>query len=168
MKLNFKEHLTDFALDKARDYIDDSIGDDSNTDLSQDIPIIEELSEDFDYVHIEHTNDSSLLEAKDTSKELLSKLEAKNLFTLPSVITIGFFLLSLVYIDVDQALSDGVFTTRETFKVVYLLFGGVAQLVSRGSEGSTNVYTPHGLPGKNKEDYDGDGIINELDDTPWG
>ena len=96
---------------------------------------------------------NNLLNAQTSSVELLNKTKGKNLFSLPSVITIGFFLLSTVYIDIDQSLEDGRFSTREMFKILYLGLGGLAALVARGSEGKTGVYSPNFLPGLSKEDF---------------
>lgn len=167
VQLKFKEQLTDLALDKTRDSIDYKIGD-NTPDLTDNIDLINDLSHEYDHIHIEHSDNSSLIEAKNISKNMINTIEKKNLFSLPSIITIAFFLLSVIYIDLDQSLEDGTLSLREGTKIVYLFLGGIAQLFARGSEGAANVYTPKGLPGKHKEDFDKDGIPDHLDDTPWG
>lgn len=155
MKLNFKEHLTDFAIDKAKDFIVDAI---TKEDEVEEAAITFEQNasaiEGWDpYTEPANITTSAVVEAKVVSKELLNRVEGKNLFSLPSVLTIAFFLLSTIYVDVDQALDDGNIEPREYFKVFYLLFGGVVTLVARGSEGKSGCYTPGNLPGLKKKDF---------------
>lgn len=128
-------------------------------------PYINDYEQPFNY-EMNNVSLDEVTELKQASKRHIKNVKAKNLFSLPSMITILFFLLSTVYIDLDAALMDGYINRREGLKLVYLLFGGIATLVARESEG--DVYTPHGIPGHNKEDFDMDGIPNELDDTPYG
>lgn len=158
MKLNFKEHIADFAIDTIRDM---AIGD---KPVEDSYPVEPTYDESYDESFYSAEVSPTLMNVSEEAKQnaiTVVKTKGKNLFSLPSMLTIGFFLLSTIYIDVDQALDDGNLSARELFKVFYLLFGGVVTLVARGSEGRTGAYTPKGLPGLSKEDFideDQDGI----------
>lgn len=153
--LNFKEvvgnAVKDTATDLLQDGVDELVGrNDEVFDLEEEIPLIDDpyISE-----HVVPDN-TSLRQVKAKSEELIQGVNAKNIFSLPSIITVLFFLLSTVYIDIDSALEDGKFTTREWFKVFYLAFGGVATLVARYNDPSGHeIYTPHFVVGKDKEDF---------------
>lgn len=97
----------------------------------------------------------------------LPKYDKKNVFSLPSVIGIFMFILSSCFMAVYEAVEDDDFSLQEKLLVGYLFLGGVAEVVLRGSEGATAVYSPKGLPGKSKDDYDNDGIPNDEDAHPY-
>ena len=97
----------------------------------------------------------------------LPKYDKKNLFSLPSVVGIFMFLLSSCFMAVYEAVEDDNFTLQEKLLIGYLVIGGAAEVVLRGSEGATAVYSPKGLPGKSKDDYDDDGIPNDRDNHPY-
>ena len=94
-------------------------------------------------------------------------VDKKNLFSLPSIITVSFFIISTIYVDYDAALEDGRISRRERLKIFYLLFGAVATLVSRGSEGASKPYVPKWIPGPHLKDMDGDNDIDEEDERLW-
>ena len=93
----------------------------------------------------------------------LAYITHKNLFSLPSIITVLFFVLSTIYVDYDAALEDGRISRRERLKIMYLLLGAVATLVSRGSEGRSAPTVPNWMPGPHKKDYNHDGVIDDED-----
>lgn len=93
----------------------------------------------------------------------ISGVKKQNLFSLPSIITVLFFVVSTIYVDYDAALEDGRISRRERLKLFYLLLGAVATLVSRGSEGKSAPTVPDWMPGPHKRDYDGNGVIDEED-----
>lgn len=97
----------------------------------------------------------------------LPKYDKKNLFSLPSVVGIFMFLLSSCFMAVYEAVEDDNFTLQEKLLIGYLVIGGAAEVVLRGSEGATAVYSPKGFPGKSKDDYDDDGIPNDRDSHPY-
>lgn len=98
----------------------------------------------------------------------LPKYDKKNIFSLPSVVGIFMFVLSTSFMSIYNAVEDEKITLQEKLLIAYLITGGLSEVLLRGSEGATAVYTPNGLPGKNKDDYDSDGIPNEEDSTPQG
>lgn len=98
----------------------------------------------------------------------LPKYDKKNIFSLPSVVGIFMFVLSTSFMAIYNAVEDEKITVQEKLLIAYLITGGLSEVLLRGSEGATAVYSPKGLPGKNKEDYDSDGIPNEEDSTPEG
>lgn len=97
---------------------------------------------------------------------LTSPIRQKNLFSLPSIITVLFFVFSTIYVDYDAALEDGAISRRERLKIIYLLLGAVATLVSRGAEGKTEAVVPGWLPGP-KRDLNNDGTVDEQDYHIW-
>ena len=153
--LNFKEIIGDVVKDKAVDLLQDGVNELFDIEELEEEDIDAPFVIDDPGVYIPHdTPSSSLEEAKVKGEELIQGVNAKNIFSLPSIITVLFFLLSTVYIDVDSALEDGKISMRELFKVFYLAFGGVATLVARYNDPSGHeVYTPHYCIGKDKEDF---------------
>lgn len=106
---------------------------------------------------------NSIDHIQDSLQKRVAVIQKKNLFSLPSIFTIFVFLLSTAFLDIDAALEDEKITPREAFKIVYLIMGGLATVVARGSEPPTQTWTPKRLPGYNKEDINGDGIVDEKD-----
>ena len=169
-KLNFKEALTEVAKDVAKDAahdlvqgtVDEIVIDDSVEDGSLPPSIIHDPNLSYE------RPSESLIEAKANAQVLLEKVEPKNLFTLPSILTVLFFMFSTVYIDLDQALEDNKISTREFFKLFYLAFGGLVTLVARYNDPKTDVYTPHNVLGKDREyfvDLNKDGIDDRDQDA---
>jgi len=159
--LNFKENLKEVIVDEVADLIEDQLVPEQNDVQPATVsggPLhTDKYAELIDLIH-------------KTSKNhiVVQKQQGKNLFAASSVITIFLALVTSVLVQVDVALSDGEFSNREGIQVAITLVGAISSIFARGTEGSQGVYTPHGMIGPNKEDYDGDGIINELDDTPLG
>lgn len=163
-KLNFKETLTEVAKDVAKDAahdfvqgaVDEIFIDDSNANVNVPPSIIHDPG-----ISYETGPSESLIEAKANAQILIEKVEPKNLFTLPSILTVLFFMFSTVYIDLDQALEDNNISTREFFKLFYLAFGGVVTLVARYNDPKSEIYTPHNVLGKDREyfvDQNKDGV----------
>lgn len=95
-----------------------------------------------------------LIKNESKNQVIIQKQKAESLFSAKSVITVLAFLVSSVLIQVDVALADNTFSNREIIQIAITLIGAVGTVAARGAEGANGVYTPHGLPGLNKEDYD--------------
>ena len=162
INLNFKETIADLAKEQALDFVADKVEDFLVQDEEEPF-VIDELPS---FETTEYTPPSQeVQEAKQAAKVLVQKVDGKNLFSLPSMITIAFFILSTCFLDIDAALVDGKMSFREGFKIVYLVMGAVATLVARGSEGKVGAHTPDWCPGLNKCDFideDGDGIDDRI------
>lgn len=95
----------------------------------------------------------------------LPKYDKKNIFSLPSVVGIFMFVLSTSFMAVYNAVEDEKITLQEKLLIGYLIAGGVSEVILRGSEGATAVYSPKGLPGRDKDFYDenGNGVDDRLE-----
>lgn len=113
----------------------------------------------------ESFNTPMMPQTQEIPKFALPKYDRKNVFSLPSVVGVFMFILSTAFMSIYTAVEDEKVTTQEKLLIGYLVLGGISQVVLRGSEGATAVYSPKGLPGKNKEDYDinGNGIDDRLE-----
>lgn len=162
-KLKFEEHLPTFAGEVLKSKIDDITDKVVGTTPMEETQIekVEGPLKTDQYKEIIDT-------IQDHSKTYIirQKQKAENLFATKSVIAIIAFGITSILTSLDQALVDGTITSREWIQVGIALVGSASVIASRGAEGSTGVYTPHGLPGLHKEDYDGDGIIDKLDKFP--
>lgn len=156
--LNFKDVLGNVVKDKASDFVEDKIEKVLNIEEPKDFTIHDpSLDTESASINYHHSNNEfsteSLERARSKSEELIQKVDASNIFTLPSIITVLFFLLSTVYLDLDAALADNKLSLRESLKLLYLGLGGVATLVARYNDPKKDVYTPHYVLGKDKEDF---------------
>ena len=154
INLNFKETIADLAKEQALDFVQDKVTD-FLVDDEEEYTVIDELPQ-FDstpYEPVSNPPSQEVLQAKQAAQVLVQRVEGKNLFSLPSMITIAFFILSTCFLDIDAALIDGKLSFREGFKIVYLVMGAVATLVARGSEGKSGTYTPDWCPGLSKCDF---------------
>ncbi len=157
INLNFKDVLGNVVKDKASDFVEDKIDKVLNIEEPKDFTI-HDSSLDNEPATINYRPDNefstqSLERARAKSEELIETVDASNIFTLPSIITVLFFLLSTVYLDLDAALVDNKLSLRESLKLLYLGLGGVATLVARYNDPKKDVYTPHYVLGKDKEDF---------------
>lgn len=148
--LNFKENLKEALIDEAVDAVIKNpeeflhIEEPDVAIITTPGPLYTENYKDLvDLIH-------------ETSKQhiLIKKQEGISLFGASSVIAIFLTLVTSILVQVDVALADGQFTNREGIQVAITLIGAITSIAARGSEGSQGVYTPHGVPGLNKEDYD--------------
>ena len=111
--LNFKENLKEVIVDEVSDLVEDQVG--NLLDVEEDVePAVigggplhtEKYEELIELIH-------------ETSKNhiVVQKQEGKNLFAASSVIAIVLTLLTSVLVQVDVALADGEFSTREGIQV---------------------------------------------------
>lgn len=175
-KINFKERLANLVVDEVVDKVVDKI-----FTPEDELEIPSELETQYDEADVidivpyntplQTAKYQELIDAVNAASKLKlqkQKQEGKNLFSLPSVITIAVFAITGLLTQVDQSLADNVISTREWVQIAITGAGVIGTIAARGGEGRTGVYTPHVLPGLNKEDFDGDGIPDDEDDTPWG
>lgn len=188
-KLNFKENLKEIVVDEIADIIGDELFPKEKQPQENDFiqppsniqaplqpitesPINSPVNNIDTYRGPLHTDKYEelidLIHTTSKNNIIVKRQQGKNLFTVTSVLTIFLTLLTSILVQVDLALSDGKFSSREGIQVAIILIGGATSIFARGTEGSQGVWTPHGMPGLDKEDFDGDGIINELDNTPYG
>lgn len=157
VKLKFEEHIPRLAKEALASKIDDVLFEEDSTVIVQkETPLQTEKYKDI----IDSIQDHS------KTYIIKQKQKAENLFSTKSVIAIIAFGLTSILTSLDQALVDGTISSREWIQVGIALVGSASVIASRGAEGNTGVYTPHGLPGLNKEDYDGDGVPDNLDAFP--
>lgn len=178
-KLNFKEKIADVVIDKVvnevRDEVRNRVFPNYKSEPLTETPLVDDQYLDSEVIYNNTPLQTDKYEelinvVNDISKKRIykQKQQGKNLFSTPSVITILVFLCTAILTDVDQALVDSNISTREWIQIAITFAGAIGTVVARGSEGTTGVYTPHGIPGMNREDYDNDGIPDDEDDTPWG
>lgn len=98
-------------------------------------------------------------EVKLKSSVMTDKVE--NIFSTKSFLTLIVFTLSLLFTQIDNALLDEKIDRTEWTTIFVTILGTVSTTLARALEKDTSVYSPHGLPGLNKEDYSTD-INNEL------
>lgn len=99
-------------------------------------------------------NNTNISPVELNPNQLLQKVDKKNLLSLPSILIMSFFIFSTIFIDLNESLMDGKIDLREGLKISYLLLGAVCTVLGRGIEKPTITYTPHGLPGLDKEQLD--------------
>lgn len=175
-KLNFKETLANLVVDEVVDKVVDKIftpEDELEVPSELDTQYLEPDAVDVVPYQTPLQTDKyqELIDAVNHAARLKmqeQKQRGKNIFSLPSVITVIVFAVTGILTQVDQALADNVISTREWVQIAITATGVAGTIAARGGEGRTGVYTPHILPGLNKEDYDGDGIPDDEDETPWG
>jgi len=175
-RLNFKEQLANLVVDEFVDKVADKI---FSPEDDLDIPV--ELENQFiesdvvESLKEENLNKETPLQTakyqelidiiNKTSKGKMQKYkqEGKPIFSLPSIITIAVFGITGILTQVDQSLSDNIITPREWVQLTITAVGVIGTIAARGGEGRTGVYTPHALPGLNKEDFI-DEDLDGLDD----
>lgn len=172
-QINFKENLKKALAGEVVDLVEDQVGNllgvaDEVPQAPNPVPVVTGPVVGGPL----HTDkyDELIELIKESSKNhiIVKKQQGKNLFAASSVIAIVITLLMSVLVQIDSALVDKEFTAREGIQIAITLVGAASSIFARGTEGKAGVYTPHGVWGPDKEDYDGDGIPNHLDDTPIG
>jgi len=176
-KLNFKEQLASIVVDQVVDKVAEKIfSPEDELDIPAELSnqysesdVLENISSES--TPLQTAKYQELIDAVNSAAKLKmqkQKQQGKNLFSLPSVLTIAVFAVTGILTQVDQSLADNVISTREWVQIAITGAGVIGSIAARGGEGSTGAYTPHILPGLNKEDFDGDGIHDDEDETPWG
>lgn len=161
-KLNFKENLKNIITNQVSDVVDEAL----KTKKSE-VNTEEVVYSESGPLYTDKYNELiDLINSK--SYEKLNKQKADNLFSSKSVITVFAFLVSSVLVQLDTALLDRNISLNEGVGIAVALLGSISTIAARGSEGATGVYTPNNMPGLNKEDFDGDGVFNKEDETPFG
>ena len=159
--LNFKENLKEIITDEVSNVIDNQVN-----KILDDEPAVITDHVGGGPLHTEKYEELVELIKQESKKQvIINKQKGENLFSAKSVITTLAFLVTSVLIQVDVALADGKFSQREGIQVAITLIGAISTVAARGSEGDTGVYTPHGIPGLNKEFYDlnNNGIDDRLE-----
>lgn len=159
--LNFKENLKEIITDEVANVIDDQVD-----NILEDEPAIITDHPGGGPLHTDKYEELVDLIKEESKKQvILNKQKGENLFSAKSVITTLAFLLTSVLVQVDVALADGEFSKREGIQVAVTLIGAISTVVARGSEGDSGVYTPHGIPGLDKEYFDlnNNGIDDRLE-----
>jgi len=159
--LNFKENLEKVIADEVSDLVENQVGNLLNVEEDTESALIaggplhtDKYDELIELIH-------------ETSKNhvVVQKQEGKNLFAASSVIAIVLTLLTSVLVQIDVALADGEFSTREGIQISITLIGAITSIFARGTEGNQGIWTPRGVPGLDKEFYDlnNNGIDDRLE-----
>lgn len=157
--LNFKENLKEALIDEVVDLVTDSPEDFLHSEE-------EFLEPSQGPLHTDKYEELiDLIKHQSANHIIVQKQQGKNLFGASSVIAIFLTLVASVLVQVDVALADGKFSNREGIQVAITLIGAITSIAARGAEGNQGVYSPHFLPGLNKEDYDlnNNGIDDRLE-----
>lgn len=95
-----------------------------------------------------------LIKQESNKQVVINKQKGENLFSAKSVITTLAFLITSVLTQLDVALADNEISNREGIQIAITLIGALSTVAARGAEGDQGIYTPHGMPGLDKEYYD--------------
>lgn len=153
--INFKENLKETISDEISDLISnevDKVLDNEPATITEIPSVYQPISGP---LHTDKYEELVELIKQESKKQVvINKQKGENLFSAKSVITTLAFLVTSVLIQVDVALADNIISSREGIQIAITLIGAFSTVAARGAEGDQGVYTPHGLPGLDKEFYD--------------
>jgi hypothetical protein len=159
-KLNFKENIKDLVKDQIEELVDEAI------DKKVEEVVVKKEEETSNQTLLQTDKYLELIELINLNSKaaIVTLPQSKtNLFSAKSVITVAAFLVTSVLAQVDNALIDKKISYKEGLAISIALIGAMGTVAARGAEGKTGVYTPDYMYGLNKEDYNNDGVVDELD-----
>lgn len=159
-KLNFKENIKDLL----KGQVDEIVSKEVEPEQAESITKKEDYNNSL--LHTDKYLELIELINLNSKAAIMTVPQPKtNLFSAKSVVTVAAFLLTSVLVQLDNALLDRKVSYSEGVGIAIAFIGAISTVAARGAEGKEGVFTPEGLPGLNKKDFNNDGLIDELDIT---
>jgi hypothetical protein len=159
-KLNFKENIKDLLKGQVDEIVSKEVEPEQAENITKKEDYNNSLLHTDKYLEL-----IELINLNSKAAIVAAPQPKTNLFSAKSVVTVAAFLLTSVLVQLDNALLDRKVSYSEGVGIAIAFIGAISTVAARGAEGKEGVFTPEGLPGLNKKDFNNDGLIDVLDIT---